>query len=103
MATTKKKSKVVFGEPPPARVQRYDWDKIADTLRSKPGEWAKVFEKDKTSLATSIRINGIRALKPSKGFEVRTENNTRGNPATGEPRMCTMWLRYNPEKDEENN
>lgn len=87
---------VKFTEPPPPRRQRYDWDKIATKLRRKPNEWALIYENDLTSLSTAIRIGGIKALRPEKGFEVRTTNNTRDKP-----RRCDMYLRYNPEKDTE--
>ena len=87
------KDEVTWEEPPPGR-QRYDWAAIAEQLRERPNTWAKVFESDRASLATAIRIRGIQALLPEKGFEVRTANNTRDTP-----RICTMYLRYNPEKD----
>lgn len=83
----------VTWEDPPKR-ERYDWGHIAEQLRSRPGEWAKIFDNDRSSLATAIRIRGITALNPEKGFEVRTANNTREKPRT-----CTMYLRYNPQKD----
>jgi hypothetical protein len=82
----------VSWEEPPSNESRYDWDAIATQLRQRPGEWAKIFEHDRTSLATAIRINGIKAL-PASEFEVRTRNNKRG-----EVRTCTMYLRYNPNK-----
>ena len=97
--STRKKAAVKFGDPPPERKPApYDWPKIADKLRAKPGEWALIFKQDKASYATAIRIKGIKALHPDKGFEVRTENNVR----TPSPRICDLWMRYNPEKDRSN-
>ena len=91
-------SPVKFGEPPAAREPApYDWDRIAGDLRSRPGEWGEVFKQDKTSYVTAIRLNGIKALRWDKGFEVRTANNRR-EPA---PRICDLWMRYNPEHDKE--
>lgn len=87
---------LTWEQPPPKREERYDWTSIAKKLRRRPMKWAKIFEKDRSSLATAIRIKGIKALHPDKGFEVRTANNTRE-----QPRTCAMWLRYNPEKDRE--
>lgn len=87
------KADVTWENPPPGR-QRYDWNAIAEQLRERPGQWAKIFDRDRTSLATSIRIRGVHALLPEKGFEVRTANNTRDTPRT-----CALYLRYNPEKD----
>jgi hypothetical protein len=84
----------VTWEDPPAGRKRYNWTRIAEQLREHPGEWAKIFDNDRSSLATAIRIRGIKAVSPEKGFEVRTANNTRGKP-----RLCTMYLRYNPDKD----
>jgi hypothetical protein len=83
---------VTWEDPPPPR-KRYDWDSIAQQLRERPGEWAKIFDYDRTSLAVAIRTHGIKALDPDLGFEVRTANNVRGTPRT-----CTMYLRFNPEK-----
>lgn len=87
---------LAWENPPPKREERYDWASIAKKLRKRPLTWAKIFEEDRSSLATAIRIKGIKALHPDKGFEVRTAHNTREHPRT-----CTMWLRYNPEKDKE--
>lgn len=96
---TEPASTLAWEEPPPLRSKRYDWDAIAAQLRKRPYEWAKVFEHDRTSLATAIRINGIQALLPDKGFEVRTSNNRRFRDENGkEQRFCTMHLRFNPEK-----
>lgn len=89
-------SEVTWEDPPPKRA-KYDWSVIAEQLRERPGQWAKIFDRDRSSLATAIRIKGIKALLPDKGFEVRTANNTRDTPRT-----CTMYLRYNPEKDVKN-
>jgi hypothetical protein len=85
-----------FDEPPPQRVPRYDWQAIAKKARRRQGKWYKVFEKDRVSLVVAIRNNDIKALRKSKGYEVRTANNTRTKPRT-----CTLWVRYNPELDEE--
>lgn len=54
-----------------------------------------MFDDDRLSLAQAIRQGSIAALKPTLGFEVRTTNTTRGG--RGHPRMCTMYLRFNPE------
>ena len=85
-----------FESPPPTRAEQhgYDWDAIAEQLRKNPMEWATVFRSDRTSLATAIRNGGIKALLPSKGFEVTTRNNKRTDPRT-----CTLFLRYNPAYD----
>ena len=81
------------------RSQRYDWSAIAEQLRKKPKQWAKVFEQDRDSLVTSIRINGIHALLPTKGFEVRTSNNHHVEIDGKQVRICSLYLRYNPDKD----
>lgn len=96
-------SVVGFEEPPPRRERRYDWDKIATQLRKKPNEWAKVFVGDKSSLVVAIRAGNIKAMRPSRGIEVRTTDNVRPSPdsAPGEVRRCTLWARYVPEKDTE--
>lgn len=102
MPTTKSESPLTWENPPARREQRYDWESIAKELKKKPNKWAKIFDNDRASLATTIRIQGLKALPFIKdgetgGFQVRTTNNKRG-----EPRTCTMFLRYVPEKKEEN-
>jgi hypothetical protein len=95
--TTDPSKEVVWKDPPPRSGPRYDWDAIAAKVRRKPMVWAQVFEHDKSTLPTAIRNGSIRALKPEKGFEVTTADNTRDYPRT-----CAMWLRYNPDKDVSN-
>jgi hypothetical protein len=88
------KGSVVFEEPPPRRVPRYDWAKIREQLVAHPNQWARVFEDDLTSLVTAIRMQGIVAMRADRGIEVRTTNNVR------EPeRRCSLWARYCPDKD----
>jgi len=82
----------VTWEDPPATRRRYDWDAIAAKLRDKPGEWAKVFEYDRTSTVNAIRQGAITPLSPALGFEVRTRNNVR-HPI----RMCSLYMRWNPQ------
>jgi hypothetical protein len=82
-------------EDPPARQTRYDWEDIAKRLKRRPNKWAKVFDRDRTSLAVALRSGSISALRPDKGYEVRTANGRREAPRT-----CTLYMRYVPEKDE---
>lgn len=98
MAT--RNTKVKFGDPPPSAQGNhlYDWSAIADQLRARPEEWALVFTDDRNSLVTAIRLDGIAALRKSKGFQVRTRNNKRPE---GLPRTCDLWMRYVPEFDSE--
>lgn len=94
--TTKPVSKIKREDPDPGP-KRYDWAKIAEQLRSDPGEWYKIFDHDRTSLVTGIRQGGVTHLRAEDGFEVMTRNNIR------EPRrMCTLYLRYNPKKKVKN-
>lgn len=95
------KSGIQFKEPPERREQRYDWAAIAEDLRSRPGEWALIFEQDRTSLVTSFRLGGYKDL-PVEEFEYMTNHNTRefyDEDGEYHPRMCSMWLRYNPAKE----
>lgn len=96
MTTEEGKTIEGWEDPPPPRPQRYDWDAIAKKLRRRPEKWAKVFERDRTSLTVALRAGSIKALHPDKGFEVRTSNTTREPPRT-----CTLHMRYVPEKDRE--
>jgi hypothetical protein len=79
---------------PPANV-KYDWQSIAEQLRERPGEWAKVFEKDRVSLVNALRQSKMNALLPSDGFEILTRNNVR---ASGPARTCTLYMRWTPPK-----
>lgn len=88
---TKKKTEVTWESPPPVGQGRYDWAVIAEKLKTQPGEWAKVFDGDKTSVVNAIRQGKISVLRPDLGFQVRTSNNTR-TPT----RTCTLYLRYMP-------
>lgn len=93
------KSALDWEEPPPPRSRRYDWAAIAEQLRARPLQWAKVFDHDRASLATAIRIKGISALNPDDGFEIKTSNNVRLRDEDGkETRLCTLYVRYNPDK-----
>lgn len=99
MATKKADTPLTFENPPPLRGSRYDWDAIAAGLRKKPNKWAKVFDNDRYSLATSIKINGINALLPRKGFVVSTRNNHHVEIDGKQVRICSLYLKYDPSKD----
>lgn len=90
-------AEMTWSDPPPRRTTSYDWPTVAGQLRMNPMEWLKVFDKDRTSIVVAIRNGGITALAPDKGFEVRTANNKRDKPRT-----CSLWVRYNPDKDRSN-
>jgi hypothetical protein len=90
---TEKKSEVTWESPPPIGQGRYDWAVIAEKLKTQPGEWAKVFDEDKTSIVNAIRQGKIRVLDPGLGFQIRTANNVR-RPT----RTCSLYLRYNPDR-----
>lgn len=81
--------RTVTWEEPPDPQRRYDWSAIADELKSRPGEWAKVFNNDRASIVTALRQGAIRVLDPELGFESRTRNNVR------EPeRRCSLYMRW---------
>lgn len=86
----------------PSEKKRYDWQAIASELEADPGEWYKVYDKDRHSLVIAIRNHDIKALLPENGFESMTRNNNRGSPQSDPPvpRTCTLYLRYMPEKDQ---
>ena len=85
---------VTWEEPAVPRM-RYDWPAIAEELRSKPREWGKVFESDKTSIVNAIRQGAIAPLNPTLGFEIRTRNNVRYPE-----RRCSLYMRYMPREGE---
>lgn len=86
---TEEKIAEVTWEDPPLGRGRYDWNQIAAQLRANPGQWAKVFEFDRTSVVNAVRQGSVRVLSPELGFEVKTRNNVRG-PV----RMCSMFMRW---------
>jgi len=86
-------SAVVWESPPEIRT-RYDWKKIAAQLQRRPHEWAKIFERDRVSIVNAVRQGSVTDLLPQHGFEVRTRNN-KSDP----DRVCSLYLRYVPEKD----
>ena len=87
-------STIEWEAPLPVERTRYDWVKIAAQLRARPEEWAKVFEKDRTSIVNALRQGKVKALHPDLGFEVMTRRNVR-SPV----RICSLYLRYVPSKD----
>lgn len=89
MSKADEKISTVVWEDPPRRRQQYDWDAIAAKLRSQPGDWAKVFEHDKTSIVNAIRQGAVLPLSPTLGFEIKTRNNVR-YPV----RTCSLYMRY---------
>lgn len=93
--TTESGKTIAGWEDPPVKRLRYDWQDISAKLKKKPGTWAKIFDRDRTSLAVALRSGSIAALRPELGFEVRTSNNT-----TSAPRTCTLHMRYVPERDQ---
>lgn len=95
MVTERPVSSITWEEPPEGST-KYDWAAIADKLRSQPRTWAKIFDKDRTSLANAIRQGGITALHPDLGFRITTANNTRDAVRT-----CTLYVRYVPSLDKE--
>ena len=88
-------SDVTWETPPSVRV-RYDWRAIAEHLRQRPGQWAKIFDDDKTSLVNALRQGSIKVLDPDLGFQCRTRNNTR-YPT----RRCTLYMRWVPPVEKE--
>lgn len=92
--TTEQPKGIEGWEDPPVRPQRYEWDAIAKQLRRRPGKWAKVYDKDRTSITVALRSGHIAALKPEKGFVFRTSNGTRD-----QPRTCTLHAKYDPDFD----
>jgi hypothetical protein len=93
--TNDEKVSAVVWESPPTTGVKYDWDAIAEQLRTQPMKWAKVFDDGRVSVVNAARQGNIKAVHPSLGFEVRTANNVR-YPV----RKCSMYLRFNPARVE---
>ena len=82
-------------EAPPESGVKYDWEKIAALLKTEPGKWARIFDKDRVSVVNAIRQGSVQAVRPDLGFQVRTTNNDR----QAVPRTCTLYMRYDPDRD----
>lgn len=91
-------SEVVWEDPAPEIRDRYDWDKIALQLRARPGVWAKVFDRDRVSVANAVRQGSVGVVSPALGFEYKTRNNVRG---VGPDRTCTLFIRWVAPKEVE--
>lgn len=97
------KSGITFEEPPTEERGKYDWAAIAADLRTRPGEWAKIFDRDKTTYVSAFQ-QGLKDL-PKDEFEARTDNSERGVTKAEArergiqpvPRTCSLWLRYKGE------
>lgn len=85
----------VVWENPPGGPQ-YDWVSLANMMRERPNEWLKIFTQGRTSVANAIRQGSVGDVHPTLGFEVMTRNNKRGTPRT-----CDLYLRYNPDKEQD--
>jgi hypothetical protein len=88
---TEKISAVEWRQPPV--VGKYDWAKIADQLRKRPMEWARVFEQDRAAISNAVKQGSVTVVHPDLGFEFRTAKNHREPP-----RLCDLYMRYNPDK-----
>lgn len=94
-------SSVRFADPPGGR-RKYDWRAIARRLRRRPMAWALIFEDDRSSVVNAIRQGSVKVLAPERGFELMTRHNRVVEVSDGKTtRICDLYLRYNPDKDEE--
>lgn len=87
----------VAWQDPPEEPGKPDWSAVAATLRRHPMRWRKVYEQGRTSWKEAVSQGHVAAVHPRLGFETRTSDNTRGDPLSGEPRRCTLFMRYNPD------
>lgn len=79
----------------------YDWKTIGQDLKRHPNKWAKVYDRDRLSLAQAIRL-GVDGLRPfvrqgqaGPGYQVRTRNKYKGEDGTT---YVTLYLRFVPEE-----
>lgn len=86
-------------EDPPPRTP-YNWAQIAKDLQNAPMKWHKVFDHDRHTLTVSIRNGDTSALRPEAGFEYRTSKTKWVEEDGKNRRYCSLYLRYNPEKDQ---
>lgn len=84
-----------WGDPPPL-APKHDWPQLARVLRSKPMRWRK-FERERATVPNAIRQGKIPSVSSERGFEIETRNNIRSSIG---PRTCTLYIRYNPDKDQ---
>lgn len=66
------RTNVRFTTPPEPNRTRRDWKVIADTLRSRPGEWALVARNADRSTAVFIKKARLTAFAPAGSFDAIT-------------------------------
>lgn len=90
---------MTFTDPPAShrRTRRHNWEEITPLLRENPGRWLLFAEQEKVSVYNAIKGGKIKSIHPKDGYEVTSANNS---PLTAKPRVADLYLRYNPEADE---
>lgn len=69
----------------PDTQHRRDWAKVAQALRGKPGEWAKISEDSDRSLVTHISTARLTSFSPAGAYEATSR---------GEGNRATIYARY---------
>ena len=96
---------LVGDPPPPDNRHKYKWNRYADLARDNPGEWVRIFERDRYSTAVSAKRNHWFRKKAGEefspfGFRLRTTNNGSERDAHGLVRqMVTLRVLYDPAHD----
>lgn len=77
---------IIRWEKPPKGGRGRKWQKVADDLKSRPGEWALVAESASRTLAGNISNGLIVAFRPPRTFE--------GVGRVNEDKSVDVWARY---------
>lgn len=82
--------------PPKTNRGRYDWQTIVKTLKSQPGEWVCVLQREPRTVYRAITHKTITVLRddPEFEFEVTTRNNSHTE------NRCDYWMRAVEKKEQ---
>lgn len=76
----------------PPEPESPDWAAAAAWCRAHPMQWLEVYTSGRTTWVSAVRQRHVQVVNPSLGFEVKTTNNTHG-----QPRTCDCYMRFNPD------
>lgn len=92
LEVTQDGSGIEWSEPPTARRGKAAADQqyiaIADALKARPGQWAKIIDGSKdTSVVTKIKKGTLAAFEPEGAFDATGRRSEDG--------YITVWARFN--------
>jgi hypothetical protein len=79
---------VEWTQPPKVARSKTAWDEVADQLRSRPGEWARVARAVSPATATAIKNGIIVAFRPPGTFDATTGERDKAK------NRCDVYARF---------